>query len=72
MPKAKAKAKKLQETDVERKAEAVFIPKDKRVPTNPAYLHMSKKDFLAAEKNRKEKDLKTKQYRENLDEEENS
>ena len=48
----------------------VFIPLEKRMPTNKAYLHMSKADFIKAEAKRKEIQVKTQEFAESLQKEE--
>lgn len=55
------------EKGINSKDKGVFIPKDKRAPYSPQYLHMSKKDVVEAERKRKENDLKAAQFRADLE-----
>ena len=45
----------------------VYIPKEKRMPYSPEYLHMSKAQFIEAEKKRRERELKHKELDVELD-----
>lgn len=53
--------------DKKRKDEGVVIPKEKRQPNAPEYLHMSKKDVVEAERKRLEKAAKVAAYEKSLD-----
>lgn len=58
MAKEKVRAVDKENKGTTRQDKGVFIPKDKRMPTTPEYLHMSKAQFVEAENKRKERELK--------------
>ena len=58
-----------QEDYEKKRKDGVFIPLHKRVPTTPAYLKVSKAEFVKREEARKGKDAKAKKFRDDLDKE---